>query len=279
MDFDIIPGAGPAAVVTCVAMITRVDDYLHAVPLSGSFAEQVGPFTLFRSTTVWPYYARPVPGSGTTIEPADVDVLRARCAELGIPVSFEWVVQTCPSLGPAAAAAGLSVVEHPLLVLERKDFRPAKAEARCEILPADEGVLRQARAVAGLAFGDPGTAVGVAGPADRDAKADAVADDMIAAVLDRVLKGVTVGAGAFTDEGMVASGQHQPVGSTTEIVGVGTLPSMRRKGLAAAVTSTLVEHAFAHGVDLVLLSAESAAVAAVYERVGFRRIGSAGAAE
>jgi len=260
-------------------MISRVDDYLHAVPLSGSFAEQVGPFTLFRSTTVWPYYARPVPGSGTTIEPADIDGLRARCAELGIPVSFEWVVQTCPSLGPAAAAAGLSVVEHPLLVLERKDFRPAKAEARCEILPANEGVLRQARAVAGLAFGDPGTAVGVAGPADRDAKADAVAEDMIAAVLDRVLSGVTVGAGAFTDEGMVASGQHQPVGSTTEIVGVGTLPSMRRKGLAAAVTSTLVEHAFAHGVDLVLLSAESAAVAAVYERVGFRRIGSAGAAE
>ena len=279
MDFDIIPGADPAAVVTCLAMISRVDDYLHAVPLSGSFAEQVGPFTLFRSTTVWPYYARPVPGSGTTIEPADIDVLRARCAELGIPVSFEWVVQTCPSLGPAAAAAGLSVVEHPLLVLERKDLRPAKAEARCEILPANEGVLRQARAVAGLAFGDPGTAVGVAGPADRDAKADAVAEDMIAAVLDRVLSGVTVGAGAFTDEGMVASGQHQPVGSTTEIVGVGTLPSMRRKGLAAAVTSTLVEHAFAHRVDLVLLSAESAAVAAVYERVGFRRIGSAGAAE
>ena len=260
-------------------MISRVDDYLHAVPLSSSIAEQVGPFTLFRSTTVWPYYARPVPGSGATIQPADIDVLRARCAELGIPVSFEWVVQTCPSLGPAAAAAGLTVVEHPLLVLERDDFRPVKTDARCEILPAEDAVLRQARAVAGLAFSDPGTAVGAAGPADRDGKAAEVADDLIAAVLDRVLKGVTVGAGAFTDEGMVASGQHQPVESVTEIVGVGTLPSMRRRGLAAAVTSTLVEHAFAHDVDLVLLSAESDAVAAVYERVGFHRIGSAGAAE
>ena len=279
MDFDIIPGADPTGVITCVAMISRVDDYLHAVPLSGSVPEQVGPFTLFRSTTVWPYYARPVPGSGTTIEPGDIDVLRARCAELGIPVSFEWVVQTCPSLGPAAAAAGLTVVEHPLLVLERKDFRPAKADARCEILPAEEAVLRQARAVAGLAFSDPGTAGGVAGPAERDAKAAGVADDMIAAVVDRVLRGVTVGAAAFTDEGIVASGQHQPVGSTTEIVGVATLPSMRRQGLAAAVTSVLVEHAFAHGVNLVLLSAEAAAVAAVYERVGFYRIGSAGAAE
>jgi ribosomal protein S18 acetylase RimI-like enzyme len=266
-------------VIYCVAMIRRVDDYLHAVPLSGSVAELVGPFTLFRSTTVWPYYARPVPGANATIEPADIDVLRSRCAELDIPVSFEWVVETCPSLGPAAAAAGLQVVEHPLLVLERDDFRPAKADARCEILPAEDAVLRQARAVAGLAFGDPGTAIGAAGPAERDAKAAEVPDKLIEAVLDRVRKGVTVGAAAFTEDGMVASGQHQPVESTTEIVGVGTLPSMRRRGLAAAVTSVLAEHAFANGVDLILLSAETKAVAAVYERVGFRRIGTAGAAE
>lgn len=265
--------------IHCVAMISRVDDYLHAVPLSGSVAELVGPFTLFRSTTVWPYYARPVPGSGATIEPADIDVARARCAELGIPLSFEWVVETCPSLGPAAAAAGLTVVEHPLLVLERDGFRPVTADARCEILPAEDAVLRQARAVADLAFSDPGTAVGAAGPAERDAKAAEVADTLVAGLRDRALKGVTVGAGAFTDEGMVASGAHQPVGPTTEIVGVGTLPSMRRRGLAAALTSVLVEHAFANGVDLVLLSAETNAVAAVYERVGFHRIGTAGAAE
>ncbi|MEI8408235.1 MULTISPECIES: GNAT family N-acetyltransferase [unclassified Kribbella] len=260
-------------------MISRVDDYLHAVPLSGSVAEQIGPFTLFRSTTVWPYYARPVPGAGHTITPDDVDAVRSRCQELGIPLSFEWIIETCPSLGPAAAAAGLTLVEHPLLILERDDFRPASADARCEILPADDAVLRQARAVASLAFGDPGTAVGEAGPKERDDKAADVPADLIEAVLDRVRRGVTVGAGAFTDEGMVASGQHQPVDTTTEIVGVGTLPAMRRRGLAAAVTSVLAEHAFANGVDLILLSAETKAVAAVYERVGFHRIGTAGAAE
>jgi GNAT superfamily N-acetyltransferase len=260
-------------------MITRVDDYLHTVPLSGSVAEQVGPFTLFRSTTVWPYYARPVPGAGHTITPEDVEAVRSRCQELGIPLSFEWIVETCPSLGPAAAAAGLIVIEHPLLILERDEFRPASADARCEILPADDAVLRQARAVASLAFGDPGTAVGEAGPKERDAKADDVPGDLVEAVLDRVRRGVTVPAGAFTDDGMVASGQHQPVGTTTEIVGVGTLPAMRRRGLAAAVTSILAEHAFANGVDLILLSAETKAVAAVYERVGFHHIGTAGAAE
>ncbi|MFD3403234.1 GNAT family N-acetyltransferase [Kribbella sp. NPDC058693] len=260
-------------------MITRVDTYLHSVPLSGAVAEQVGPFTLFRSTTVWPYYARPVPGSDVTIKPDDVELVRARCAELEIPLSFEWVVDTCPSLGPAAAAAGLTVVEHPLLVLERDDFRPVVADARVEILSADEDVVRAARAVANLAFSDPGTAVGAAGPAERDAAAAETPDDMVATLSDRARRGISVTAGAFTDDGMVASGTHQPVDSATEIVGVGTLPSMRRRGLGAAVTSTLVEHALSHGVDLVLLSAESDAVAAVYERVGFHRIGSAGAAE
>ncbi|TDW65931.1 acetyltransferase (GNAT) family protein [Kribbella pratensis] len=265
--------------IHCLAMITRVDTYLHSVPLSGAVAEQVGPFTLFRSTTVWPYYARPVPGSGVTIKPDDVELVRERCAELELPLSFEWVVDTCPSLGPAAAAAGLTVVEHPLLVLERDDFRPVVADARVEILSADEDVVRQCRAVANLAFSEPGTAVGMAGPAERDVAAAETSDKMVATLRDRALRGVAVSAGAFTDDGMVASGTHQPVDSTTEIVGVGTLPSARRRGLGAAVTSKLVEHAFSNGVDLVLLSAESDAVAAVYERVGFHRIGSAGAAE
>ncbi|TCC58586.1 GNAT family N-acetyltransferase [Kribbella pittospori] len=260
-------------------MITRVDDYLHAAPLSGAIPEQVGPFTLFRSTTVWPYYARPMPGSSTVIEPGDIDELRARCAELDIPLSLEWVVETCPSLGPAAAAAGLTVAEHPLLVLERAEFRPVSADAPCEILPAEDAVLRQASAVASLAFHDPGTSVGTAGPVERDAKAAEQPAERIAAMVERVANGITVSAGAFTDEGMVASGQHQAVGATTEIVGMGTLPSMRRRGLAAAVTSALAEHAFANGVDLILLSAADEAVAAVYERVGFHRIGSAGAAE
>ena len=261
-------------------MITRVDDYLHSVPLSGAVAEQVGPFTLFRSTTIWPYYARPVPGAGVTIEPGDVELVRKRCAELEIPLSFEWVVETCPSLGPAAAAAGLSVVQHPLLVLERADFRPAVADARCEVLSADdEAVTRQSRAVANLAFGESGTAVGNAGPAERDAAAAEMADDLVATLMDRAKRGVSVNVGAFTEDGVVAIGTHQPVDAATEIVGVGTLPTMRRRGLGAAVTSALVEHALANGVDLVLLSAQSDAVAAVYKRVGFRRIGSAGAAE
>lgn len=262
-----------------MSQLSRVDEYLHAAPLSGATGQQVGPFTLFRSTTVWPYYARPVPGAGRTIEASDVERLRERCNELDLPLNLEWVVDTCPSLGPAAATAGLTVTEHPLLVLEQQDFKPATAAARCSILPGSESVLREARAVASVGFGDPGTAIGSGGLEARDAAGAELSDETAQALLERARAGVSITAGAFTEEGLLATGQHQPVGNTTEIVGVATLPAYRREGLAAAVASCLAQHAFAMGVDLILLSAESDAVAAVYERIGFHRIGKAGAAE
>ena len=75
--------------------------------------------------------------------------------------------------------------------------------------------------------------------------------------------------------GPVAAGTHQPVGDVTEIVGVATLPAVRRQGLGGAVTGALVEDALAHGVETVFLSAGSEDIARVYARLGFRRIGTA----
>ena len=59
---------------------------------------------------------------------------------------------------------------------------------------------------------------------------------------------------AENDYGPVAVGTRQPVGAVAEIVGVATLPAVRRQGLGGAVTGALVEHALAHGVETVFLS-------------------------
>jgi predicted GNAT family acetyltransferase len=74
-------------------------------------------------------------------------------------------------------------------------------------------------------------------------------------------------------------GSHQPAGGVTEIAGVGTLPSARRRGLAAAVTSELVRDAIDRGIEVVYLAAADDDVARVYHRLGFRRIATALVAE
>lgn len=66
-----------------------------------------------------------------------------------------------------------------------------------------------------------------------------------------------------------------PVGGVTEVVGVATLPSARRRGLAALVTAALVRDARTSGVRTVFLSAGSDDVARVYEKVGFVRVATA----
>jgi predicted GNAT family acetyltransferase len=45
--------------------------------------------------------------------------------------------------------------------------------------------------------------------------------------------------------------------------------------LGAAVTDTLVADAIRRGIEVIFLSADDDAVARVYERVGFRHIGTA----
>lgn len=264
-------------------LLTRCDEYLHAVPLTGATAAEVGPFTLFLSTTAWPYYARPTPGRADRITTADVHRLARRCAELSAPRALEWVVQRAPRLGQECAAAGWTVTEHPLLAVQPDRFVPAPAPdgVAVGVVPPERAAFAAVWAVVRVAFGSPGTSVGAAGAAARDEELRGVRTRMIEALVDRTLRGVAVTAAVVPSGGggPLAVGQHQPVGSATEVVAVATLPAERRRGLAAAVTTALVEDAFARGVDLVLLSAADDAVARVYERLGFRRIGSVGAAQ
>ena len=126
-----------------------------------------------------------------------------------------------------------------------------------------------------LAFDAPGTAIGEVGTAGlAAAQPDSVEFDR-----ERLRRGLTVTAAAFNADGdPVASGSHQPLQGLTKIVGVGTLPAFRRRGIAAALTALLVDDALRR-VETVFLSANDAVVARVYERIGFRRLATACIAE
>ena len=96
---------------------------------------------------------------------------------------------------------------------------------------------------------------------------------------DRVAAGVTVMALAEADGGVVALGSHQPIGAVSEVAGITTLPAYRRRGIAAALTHFLALDARQRGSTTVFLSAGDEEIGRVYQRVGFRRIGTACTAE
>ncbi|MGZ8600112.1 MAG: GNAT family N-acetyltransferase [Actinomycetota bacterium] len=265
--------------MTGLELLRRIDAYLDAVPRTLATTEDVGPFTLFVNRGGgWRYYARPRPG-GTVFTSADVARVRARQRTLAQPEELEWVEDLSPGVGPAAERAGLRVATMPLMHLPERAFAPLAGPAGSSITfatPRDD--LATIAAVATLAFGAPGTGVGAGGPEAVAEAAAAVEAETVGLTRARLARGLIVTAVATIGGEPVAVGSHQPLDGVSEIVGVGTLPALRRKGLGTALTSALARDAFARGVEVVFLSAGDETVARVYSRVGFHTIGRVGAA-
>jgi len=262
--------------------LDRIEEYYDTVPRTASRAEDHGPLTLFVNRGPgWPYYARPRRGWQGPVDVRDVRSVRARQRALGVPEAFEWVAEVTPGLAPAARQAGLHVHEHPLLALDRGSWRPAPdpAGAEVRIVAPGSGDLALLRALGSLAFAEPGTAVGRVGHRELLAAAAAVNRASLADLRGRLRSGLTVLAAAYDAGGPLAVGSHQPVGTVSEVAGVGTLPAARRRGLAAAVTSALVADAFDRAIDVVFLSAADEDVARIYRRLGFRPVATAMIAE
>ncbi len=259
-------------------LLEAIERFYDAVPRQLARAEQLGPLVVFSpgDASSWPYYVRPALGAGD-ISAADVERARARRRELGVAESFEWVHETTPTLRDAATSAGLTVHEHPLMVLRDLGATPAPPPGiRVATLASDDPDLARATAVAHVGFGHAGTAVGAAGPTERD---------LVAAPLDvtpnrtALAHGWLTTAAAYDDEGPLSVGSAQSALGVTEIVGVATLPSARRRGLAALVTAALVDASRASGSTTVFLSADDEDVARVYGRLGFERVATACIAE
>jgi ribosomal protein S18 acetylase RimI-like enzyme len=266
-------------------LLDRIEEYYDAVPRNGSRAEDLGALTLFiREGEGWPFYARPARGWIGAVGVAVVDRARARQRDLGIPESFEWVAETSPGLRAAVEESGLVVHEHPLMVLDQNTPTPGIETLpdglSVRIVGPDDPALPSALAVAHLAFAEAGTQVGVAGAAELVEAVRARADDgSIERIVTRIRSGLTVVAAVVDGVAAQSSGQHQPVGAVSEIVGVGTLPTARRKGLGRAVTAMLVADARSRGAQTIFLSAGDDDVARIYARLGFRHIATALIAE
>jgi ribosomal protein S18 acetylase RimI-like enzyme len=264
----------------------RIEQYYATVPLLFAEAEMFGSLCLFvRKEPGAPYYggpnhARPGPAGGSgTPSAADIDLVRARQRELGVPEAFEWLAEVTPSLRRRIEAAGLPVAERPLMFLDplhRLPPQPLPDGVTIRAVAADDPALPAVLALPGLAFADEGTAAGPAGRAELEAAAEELRTDGTAATIRPFLRaGHKTLVAAFAPDGTpMAAGHYHPANGTTEIGGVGTLPAARRQGLGAAVTAALATHARDHGVNTVFLAYADQAVASIYARLGFRPAGT-----
>lgn len=277
-----------------VDIFVRLERFYDAVPRDAAVAEDIGDFVLFvraapeGQSSGWPFYARPRLGAGTP-SAADITAVRRRQRELGAPEAFEWVHETTPDLLAVARSAGLDVLLAPLMVLEIPALVPDLPLPGATIrflnpaapgFPAD---LYAARAVSQLGFGAPATAgalsgtlpVSPAGPRERDALPP-LSEATVEAERRRLLTGrLTAAVAESPADGILASGFAQRVDEVTEIAGVATLPSARRRGYASQLTASLARDALENGSNLVFLSAGDDDTARLYSKVGFRRIGTA----
>ncbi|GAA3604203.1 hypothetical protein GCM10022236_02460 [Microlunatus ginsengisoli] len=261
------------------SLLMAADSYLDSVPRPDADVVETGAFSLFVSRTPWSYYARPAISKRHPITASGFETLTGVCDKAEVELAIEWVHETHPELQQLAAKFGLPVTRHALMVLTATDpVHPATPIAKVRIVDAEDPALLQAQAVAAVSFTTGGTDAGPAGTADRESAAHALSPELTAHLRSRAQRGLTITAVAETDHGVMAAGCYQPIGDTAEILAVATLPAMRRRGLAAAVTATLTEHARERGIRLLLLSAQDDDVARVYQRVGFHRIGTTCAA-
>jgi ribosomal protein S18 acetylase RimI-like enzyme len=262
----------------------RIHEYYAAVPLLFAAAEDFGPLRLFvREEPGAPYYggpghAQPTARGAAQVGADDIARVRARQRELGVPEAFEWLAEAAPALRTLIESAGLTVLERPLMVFPRHRPLPAPPlpdGVTLRALTADDPVLPAALALPRLAFAErPG--IGAADRVELSRLTREVTEDgTVAAVRPTLRTGHKTLVAALAADGVpLAVGHYHPATGATEVGGVGTLPSARRQGLAAAVTAALAAHAREHDVDTVFLAYAQESVARIYARLGFRPAGT-----
>jgi ribosomal protein S18 acetylase RimI-like enzyme len=251
-------------VTSSPALLERLETYYDTVPRATAAVEDVGPFTLFVRTDPrgWDLYGRPRLGLDGPISARDVERVLDRQRELGVGRQLEWVHEQTPSLLAAARTVGLHVEECPLLTLAAPPAAPAH---RIRILAPDSPDLERAAGAVGAGFSDT----------DDIRPTDTTQRRAL------VRAGLQVVAAAYEPQtgDVVGGGTHSPRGDVSELTGIAVLPRARRTGLGRDIVRALVADALRRGVTTVFLSAQDAAAARIYERVGFARVGTACIAE
>lgn len=187
--------------------------------------------------------------------------LRAIFKGRSAPIEIEFNEALYPQVGRWLEAAGLRLSErNPLMACHATGFKPFAAPAvalhRLTVgSSADD--LRAFQSIRWTNGGDN---------TDTPPTPDALRKELVGKGSVHVL--------AWLDGARAGTGVSHSLRGAVEIVGVVTVASMRRHGVAATITSDLLRRHFDSGGDFAFLDAANDEAARVYERLGFRAFGA-----
>ncbi len=241
---------------------TKVAAQFSDVIAVGPFQAQIDP----SCDMTWLNYAVPVAELGKKAEVAEVVVeLREVFTERDRTLRFEFTESLWPTLPEVLEEAGLRLeVRHPMMLCKLATFQPHQASAvQVKQLTAadDTKTLAAFLAVRNQGF-------------NQDFADEPPTDTEIAELREQIQTGKTCCALASLDGIPAGVGVTMPMSGICELVGVATIPALRRRGVAATLCSFLVKDHFQRGGDLVWLSAGDAIAQATYERLGFHLVDS-----
>lgn len=239
----------------------RIQSYLRFAASQQREIEQIGPFlATFNRHSTSPYLNYAIPDDNATPSIADVRSLIAAYDKRERKPRLEYVATLAPAVESALTAAGFTVEGRlPLMTCIPGSEKVLPIPPDIElIVPVSDLEMLATVAVQNEAYGE-------STPSLEDAKR--LRDSLVAggiAVLARVAAtGEPAGAGVCT----------VPGNQTTEVAGIGVREGFRRRGIAGALTTRLVQEAFDTGVTMAFLMAAHEEEVRIYTRAGFATTG------
>ena len=242
-------------------MNSRIQSYLRVAASHQRDTEKIGSFlATFTPSNDNPFLNYAIPDDHATPSPADLRVLIAAYEKRSRKPRLEYVAQLAPAVEGALIDAGFRIEDHlPLMTCVPGSEQILPIPPGIElILPTSDTDLLSTVRVQYEAYGDS-----TPDPLAVTRLQNSLAAGGIAVLAKIAATGEPVGAGVCS----------VPSDQTTESAGIGVRAAFRRRGVAGALTTRLVQEAFAAGVSVPFLMAAHEAEARIYTRAGFREIG------
>lgn len=242
-------------------MDSRIQSYLRFAASQQRDTEKIGPFlATFNLHSANPYLNYAIPDDDATPSLADVKALIAAYEKRDRKPRLEYVAALAPAVEESLTSAGFSVEGRlPLLtcIPGKEQFLPVPPDIEL-IVPVSDAEMLATVAVQHEAYGESAPS-----PEDGQRLRDSMAAGSIVVLARVAATGEAVGAGVCT----------VPGNQTTEIAGIGVHEAFRRRGIAGALTTRLMQEAFAAGVTVAFLMAAHEEEKRIYSRAGFATTG------